>query len=76
MDIETFEGIRKCPLFEGLTDNEIMDLMHAVRYRVVRLYKSDFLFVAGFPLRTRPQIPRNSSGDDKHEGVANPVDRL
>ena len=47
MDIETFEGIRKCPLFEELTDNEIMDLMHAVRYRVVRLYKSDFLFVAG-----------------------------
>ena len=47
MDIETFEGIRKCPLFEGLTDNEIMDLMHTVRYRVVRLYKSDFLFIAG-----------------------------
>ena len=47
MDIETLEGIRKCPLFEGLTDNEIIDLMHAVRYRVVRLYKSDFLFVAG-----------------------------
>ena len=47
MDIETLEGIRKCPLFEGLTDNEIINLMHAVRYRVVRLYKSDFLFVAG-----------------------------
>ena len=47
MDIETLEGIRKCPLFEGLTDNEIIDLMHTVRYRVVRLYKSDFLFVAG-----------------------------
>jgi len=47
MDIETLEGIRKCPFFEGLTDNEIMDLMHAVRYRVIRLYKSDFLFVAG-----------------------------
>ncbi len=47
MDIETLEGIRKCPLFEGLTDNEIIDLMHAVRYRVVLLYKSDFLFVAG-----------------------------
>ena len=47
MDIETLEGIRKCPLFEGLTDNEIMDLMHAVRYRVIRLYKGDFLFVAG-----------------------------
>ena len=47
MDIETLEGIRKCPLFEGLTDNEIVDLMHAVRYRVTRLYKGDFLFVAG-----------------------------
>lgn len=47
MDIETLEGIRKCPLFEGLTDNEIIDLMHAVRYRVARLYKGDFLFVAG-----------------------------
>jgi len=47
MDIETLEGIRKCPLFEGLTDNEIIDLMHAVRYRVTRLHKGDFLFVAG-----------------------------
>lgn len=47
MDIETLEGIRNCPLFEGLTDNEIIDLMHAVRYRVIRLYKGDFLFVAG-----------------------------
>ena len=47
MDTETLESIRKCPLFEGLTDNEIMDLMHAVRYRVIRVYKGDFLFVAG-----------------------------
>ena len=47
MDTETLEGIRKCPLFEGLTDNEVIDLMHAVRYRVTRLYKGDFLFVAG-----------------------------
>ena len=47
MDIDTLEGLRKCPLFEGLTDNEIIDLMHAIRYRVIRLYKGDFLFVAG-----------------------------
>ena len=47
MDTETLEGIRKCPLFEGLTDNEVIDLMHAVRYRVTRLFKGDFLFVAG-----------------------------
>ena len=47
MDIETLKGIRQCPLFEGLTDNEIMDLMHTIRYRVTHLYKGDFLFVAG-----------------------------
>ena len=47
MDIETLKGIRECPLFEGLTDNEIMDLMHTIRYRVTHLYKGDFLFVAG-----------------------------
>ena len=47
MDIDTLEDIHKCPLFEGLTDNEIIDLMHAIRYRVIRLYKGDFLFVTG-----------------------------
>ena len=47
MDIDTLEGLRKCPLFEGFGDNEIIDLMHAIRYRVTRLYKGDFLFVAG-----------------------------
>lgn len=47
MDIDTLEGLRKCPLFEGFSDNEIIDLIHAIRYRVTRLYKGDFLFVAG-----------------------------
>ena len=47
MDIDTLEGLRKCPLFEGFSDNEIIDLMHAIRYRVIRLFKGDFLFVAG-----------------------------
>ncbi len=47
MDIDTLEGLRKCPLFEGFSDNEIIDLMHAIRYRVTRLFKGDFLFVAG-----------------------------
>ena len=47
MDIEILQSIRNCPLFEGLTDNEMMDLMLTIRYRVTRLYKGDFLFVAG-----------------------------
>ena len=47
MDIDTLEGLRKCPLFKGFGDNEIIDLMHAIRYRVTRLFKGDFLFVAG-----------------------------
>ena len=95
MDIDTLEGLRKCPLFEGLTDNEIIDLMHAIRYRVTRLYKGDFLFVAGedcihanilidgdvvayagIPLCTRTQISCHGTGDDKHEGFANPLSRF
>ena len=93
MDIDTLEGLRKCPLFEGFGDNEIIDLMHAIRYRVTRLYKGDFLFVAGedcihanilidgdvvayFPLCSKPQISRHGTGDDKHEGFANPLCRF
>ena len=91
MDIDTLEGLRKCPLFEGLTDNEIIDLMHAIRYRVTRLYKGDFLFVAGEDcihanilidgdvvayLCTRTQISCHGTGDDKHEGFANPLSRF
>ena len=47
MDMETLEGIRKCILFKGLTDYEIIDLMHAIRYRIIRLNKGDYLFLAG-----------------------------
>lgn len=41
MDIDTLQGLRRCPLFNGLTESEIIDLMHMVRYRVVRCYKGD-----------------------------------
>ena len=39
MDIDTLQGLRRCPLFNGLTESEIIDLMHTVRYRVVRCCK-------------------------------------
>ena len=47
MDIETLYRLRQCPLFNGLTDHEIIDLMHTVHYRVLRLEKGDYLFVTG-----------------------------
>ena len=28
MDIDTLQGLRRCPLFNGLTESEIIDLMH------------------------------------------------
>ena len=36
MDIDTLEGLKRCQLFAGLTDEEIISLAHQVRYRVLR----------------------------------------
>ena len=47
MDIDTLQGLEKCPLFKNLTESEIIELMHSVRYRIVRSLKGDILFLAG-----------------------------
>ena len=47
MDIDTLQGLQQCPLFKGLDESEIIDLMHSVRYRVVRFNKGDILAYAG-----------------------------
>ena len=47
MDIDTLQGLRRCPLFNGLTESEIIDLMHKVRYRVVRCCKGEFHAIEG-----------------------------
>ena len=47
MDIDTLHGLTKCPLFNGLTDNEVIGLMHTVRYRVVRFRKGEIFALAG-----------------------------
>ena len=43
MDIDTLTGLSACPLFKGLTNEEIMNAMHSVRYRVLT-YKKGALF--------------------------------
>jgi len=47
MDIDTLQGLEKCPLFKDLAESEIIELMHSVRYRIVRCLKGDILFFAG-----------------------------
>lgn len=47
MDIDTLNGLMKCPLFNGLKENEIIELMHAVRYRVLRYRKGQVFSQAG-----------------------------
>lgn len=42
MDIDTLKGLSSCPLFGGLTEQEIIDLMRTVRYRVVSFRKGNF----------------------------------
>ena len=51
MDIDTLNGLKSCPLFKGLTDNEIIDLMHRVRYRVQVYERGDLVVLAGDPCR-------------------------
>lgn len=47
MDIDTLHGLTQCPLFSGLTDDEVIELMHTVRYRIVRYRKGEIFALAG-----------------------------
>ncbi len=47
MDIDTLEGLMKCPLMKGLTQQEVMDLMHQIRYRVIKYERGSIFAYAG-----------------------------
>ena len=47
MDIDTLQGLRKCPLFRNLEESEIITLMHTVRYRIFRCRKGQIWVSAG-----------------------------
>ena len=47
MDIDTLRGLSACPLFKGLTDEELTDAMHQVRYRVLTYKKGALFAMAG-----------------------------
>ena len=47
MDIDTLRGLSACPLFKGLTDEELLDAMHRVRYRVLTYKKGALFAMAG-----------------------------
>ncbi len=47
MDIDTLNGLIKCPLFQGIHRDVIVDLMHSVRYRVMRYGKGEIFAIEG-----------------------------
>lgn len=47
MDIDTLQGLGNCPLFKGLSEQEIICLMHTVRYRAIHYRKGDIHTYAG-----------------------------
>ena len=47
MDIDTLRGVSSCQLFKGLTDEEIMNAMHSVRYRVLTYKRCTLFSMAG-----------------------------
>ncbi len=51
MDIDTLNGLKACTLFKGLADDELIQLMHKVRYRVHVYERGDVLTLAGAPCR-------------------------
>ena len=51
MDIDTLNGLKACQLFKGLAENEIIDLMHQVRYRVHEYERGEVVALTGDPCR-------------------------
>ena len=47
MDKDTLHGLKQCPLFKGMAESTIIDLMHTVRYRIVRYHKGEILAIEG-----------------------------
>ncbi len=49
MNTETLDGLMACPLFSGISQKEIIEMMHTIRYRVVSYHKGDLFCMAGSP---------------------------
>ena len=49
MNIETLDVLMDCPLFSGISREEIVDVMHKVRYRIVNYHRGDLVAMAGAP---------------------------
>ena len=47
MNIETLDGLAACPLFAGISREEIIEMMHTVRYRVQIYRKGELILLAG-----------------------------
>ena len=51
METKVTKALLQCPLFEGLTADEIEQVMPATNYRLVRFDKHDVYVLAGSPCR-------------------------
>ena len=51
MDIKVTKALLQCPLFEGLTADEIEQAMGTINYRLVHFDKNDVYVLAGSPCR-------------------------
>jgi len=49
MNIETLNSLMSCPLFSGFSKEEIINMMHTVRYRILSYHQGDTIAIAGFP---------------------------
>ncbi|MCR5131308.1 MAG: Crp/Fnr family transcriptional regulator [Prevotella sp.] len=49
MNTETLEGLMACPLFNGISQDEVIEMMHTIRYRLLSYRKGDLFAMAGNP---------------------------
>jgi len=49
MNTETLEGLVACPLFSGISKEEIINMMHSVHYRIANYHRGDLVALAGSP---------------------------
>jgi len=49
MNTETLEGLMACPLFNGISQDEVIEMMHTIRYRVLSFRKGELFATVGSP---------------------------
>ena len=49
IEIDILQVLTQCPLFKGVSENEVIEMMHTVSYRIKQFKKGDIFATVGTP---------------------------